>query len=63
MFYCEECADRNSWPKAYWLPLSRGKCEWCGYTEVCFDVPSRALPPAKEPRPAQPTAKTDTNNV
>lgn len=45
MFYCEECRKKHEWPKSW--SISRGPCEMCRKVADCFDVPSRALPPAK----------------
>lgn len=49
MFYCEECAKRNDWPHDFcWQQVSFGRCEICGRTDSCFDVPSRLLPEPKQ---------------
>jgi hypothetical protein len=42
MFYCETCGKKNGWPESF--VQSRGQCEMCGETAVCFDVPSKHLP-------------------
>lgn len=42
MFYCPTCAKRNAWPET--LFRSRGRCEVCGTTAVCYDTPSKYLP-------------------
>ena len=42
MFYCDECADKKTWPKG--LMRSRGNCEVCGETRECSDAPSKLLP-------------------
>jgi hypothetical protein len=45
MFYCEECREKNDWPKS--LFMSCGPCELCGKSGSCYDVKSSKLPPAK----------------
>jgi hypothetical protein len=42
MFYCPPCQLKNRWPES--LARSRGECEICGTTAVCYDVPSSRLP-------------------
>ena len=42
MFYCDKCAERANWPKTYFR--SHGRCEICGNTASCSDMPSRMLP-------------------
>lgn len=42
MFYCEQCAEKNYYPVS--ILKSNGKCEICGATAVCNDVPSSQLP-------------------
>ena len=43
MFYCNNCASKNNWPKT--LFKSRGKCEICEQTgQVCNEMPSKDLP-------------------
>lgn len=48
MFYCDPCGQKNSWPRDFWSPLSRGTCECCGNVATCYDVPSACLPSPKE---------------
>ena len=45
MFYCRPCKDEKNWPES--MSLSFGKCELCGKTDTCYDVPSSALPRAE----------------
>lgn len=52
MFYCEPCSDKNGWPFLY--GMSYGRCEVCGKTASCADVPSSYLPPAKPENKASP---------
>ena len=42
MFYCELCREIRNWPES--MIRSRGRCEICGLTASCYDVPSSALP-------------------
>lgn len=49
MFYCDPCADIKSWPKPIGLS-SYGRCETCGKTAECNDVPSSMLPRTKPAR-------------
>ena len=46
MFYCEECQKKNDWPEGF--RQSYGRCESCGVTAGCYDVPSSCLSNAKE---------------
>jgi hypothetical protein len=50
MFYCEACQRRKNWPEGF--SFSYGRCEVCGNTAACYDVPSSALPlpPAYQPK-------------
>ncbi len=43
MFYCDVCAQKQSWPQSF--SKSRGTCEMCGEHAVCNDRPSSLLPP------------------
>lgn len=43
MFYCAPCATKNGWPD-YGARASYGRCEVCGNTAGCNDVPSSCLP-------------------
>lgn len=45
MFYCNQCKDKNDWPES--IARSHGRCEVCGKSRDCNDVPSGALPPPK----------------
>jgi len=42
MFYCHPCALKRSWPES--LSRSYGRCEMCGRSRECYDVPSQYLP-------------------
>jgi len=42
MLYCTPCADKHEYPTTSFK--SNGKCELCGKTESCNDVPSKYLP-------------------
>lgn len=42
MFFCELCRTKNGWPQSY--GGSYGRCEVCGVTNDCYDVPSKLLP-------------------
>jgi len=57
MFYCDPCARPRGWPTRT-LMSSHGRCECCGATAVCNDVPSSLLPlPADvEPLPPRDTS-------
>lgn len=44
MFYCKDCREKNAWPEG--LGRSYGRCEVCGKTAECSDVPSKYLPEA-----------------
>ena len=48
MFYCEPCQCKHDWPQS--MSRSYGRCECCGKTAECFDVPSRFLPKPKRQR-------------
>lgn len=48
MFYCNECANRKGWPNDA-IIRSFGRCEICGCTDDCNDIPSSFLPLPKEP--------------
>lgn len=41
MFFCDECAEKNKWPKSF--SKSQGNCEICKKFSVCNDVPSYRL--------------------
>lgn len=45
MFYCEDCRKKNGWPES--MCRSYGRCEVCGKTNVCYDIPSKFLPDKK----------------
>lgn len=45
MFYCDPCRVYNDWPES--LSTSRGNCEMCHKQAVCYDVPSKFLPPSR----------------
>jgi len=43
MFFCEPCRKSKGWPQS--IRMSKGRCEVCGGSADCHDVPSRHLPP------------------
>ncbi len=45
MFFCVKCEVKNGWPNSIFK--SYGRCEMCGKSAECNDVPSKYLPPAK----------------
>lgn len=47
MFFCEKCRVRNKWFTSF--GQSYGRCEICGKTAECHDVPSKYLPPEQVP--------------
>lgn len=51
MLYCDPCAEPRGWPVTMFR--SHGRCECCGETRVCSDLPSSQLPlpPGVEPLP------------
>ena len=38
MFYCEECREKNNWPKSTHLLLDVVSCQKCGEVRECWDV-------------------------
>ncbi len=46
MFYCNDCAKKYEYPESF--SKSGGKCELCGESKVCNDVPSRELAKPKK---------------
>lgn len=48
MFYCDPCKKERRYPGIF--PTSHGKCEICGKTAPCYDVPTSALSKA-DPAP------------
>lgn len=53
MFYCNSCANKNDWPETGFK--SRGRCEVCGRTADCNDMPSSRLPmPAEDEETTEP---------
>lgn len=46
MFYCNQCAEKNGYPKS--IGRSIGVCEICGTYADCNDVPSSQLPKPKD---------------
>lgn len=42
MFYCTPCQEKRDWPETIFK--STGKCEICGKSAVCNDMPSKYLP-------------------
>lgn len=41
MFLCYSCLDDSQRGWVYIAPSSRGPCENCGKTSICYDVPYR----------------------
>lgn len=41
MLYCEECREKNKWPKTFMA--SFGACEECFRTKSCYDLPAHIL--------------------
>lgn len=61
MFYCEPCGTERRWPVdglTLTMTGSYGPCECCGTKALCFDVPSRLLPPPAD-RPVGSSEVTD----
>lgn len=50
MFYCEQCAKKNSWPHEFYMLQSKGPCEVCEKVSACVDVPSYQLPLKQRPQ-------------
>lgn len=46
MYFCKKCQEENKWPEG--LVKSHGKCEVCGITTQCNDIPSSQLPNIKK---------------
>jgi hypothetical protein len=46
MFYCDDCADKNGFPKT--ITKSKGQCEICGKHAICNDTPCSQLPKPKD---------------
>jgi hypothetical protein len=42
MFYCTPCGTERGWPETGFK--SHGKCECCGASRPCNDLPSKYLP-------------------
>ncbi len=60
MFFCDPCAAREAWPTSL-LSRSHGRCEICGKTADCSDIPSSALPvPTYRPTPRKAIMTTPT---
>lgn len=55
MFFCDICAEKNSYPQSF--SKSYGPCEICHKTAECSDVSSRHLvgPVTKSSEPCEPT--------
>lgn len=49
MFFCEKCRKKRNWPDS--IGKSYGRCEVCGQSTLCNDVPSCALPTPPSPKP------------
>lgn len=47
MFYCDDCRIKRNWPNSF--IQSRGQCECCGESAVCWDRPSSSLPKGPVP--------------
>jgi len=62
MFYCEKCRKKWKWPEG--LSGSHGRCELCGKTADCYDIPSSELPPSKtEKKPKKKGPKLSANGT
>lgn len=48
MFYCDSCAKKRNWPESWFR--SKGPCEVCGKTAVCYEVSSAILSELEEQR-------------
>lgn len=48
MFYCETCKEKNKYPES--IMVSYGRCEICGETAECYDMPSAYLPKKDSPK-------------
>ena len=57
MFYCEKCRIENEWPQS--LMQSRGPCEMCHESALCWDKSSKYLPGSKKFYDANPNAPRD----
>jgi hypothetical protein len=42
MFYCKACQEITGWPKT--LLKSKGRCEICGKTAICYAATLKMLP-------------------
>lgn len=52
MFYCNECANNNEWPRT--IIKSKGDCEVCGIYSVCNECKSSQLPEPKNKNEQEP---------
>lgn len=57
MFFCGKCEKKNDWPNSIFK--SFGRCEVCGKSAECNDVPSSYLPMPKR----QPEKKLDIDSI
>lgn len=57
MFYCDKCRNEYGWP--FSLYRSFGRCEMCGNTTRCNDVPSSQLPQESVSNDGTSTSDTD----
>ena len=46
MFYCKKCAEKYEYPETMFKSI--GRCECCGDSTECNDMPSRLLPEPKK---------------
>lgn len=46
MFYCDDCAKKNNYPKSW--SKSMGACELCGTHAICNDVSCKQLKDMEE---------------
>jgi len=54
MYYCEGCRIEANWPDSFCK--SEGTCEICNKHAICWDRPSRSLPPWPD-KPPEPVTK------
>jgi len=61
MFFCNECAYKNEWQRGF--IKSYGKCEVCGESKSCSDVPSKYLSAVNEPYPEDLSVNWPSNGI